>query len=72
VVDECVSDLASTRNSSIPFCDFRLAGSPTFASQMRARLTSTKIFVDNYEGLRIWFVHEDQAKQFTEADRGGT
>ena len=33
-----------------------------------AKNLSTKLFVDNYEMVRIWFVHEDKASIVTEAD----
>jgi hypothetical protein len=34
-------------------------GFPQPAAGFRLQKTSTKIFVDSYEGLRIWFLHED-------------
>jgi hypothetical protein len=39
-------------HSSVRFPPFRFLGA-------RPRMSSTKIFVDNYEELRIWFVHEN-------------
>ena len=56
------------RAASFPIPAF---GFPSLLSWSPLRISSTKIFVDNYEGLRIWFIHENQARKFTEADRGG-